>query len=71
MTWRVEDQTDIPTLAWTWDEHDGAPPALPTREGFGSRLLNKILTVQTSAEVDVAFDADGLRICVRMPLVMA
>lgn len=71
VTWRVEDQADIPTLAWTWDEHDGAPPALPTREGFGSRLLNKILTVQTAAEVDVAFDADGLRICVRMPLVTA
>lgn len=71
VTWRVEDGAGMPMLAWTWDEHDGPPPALPTREGFGSRLLNKILTAQTAAQVDVAFDADGLRISVRMPLIAA
>ncbi|MGH1589615.1 hypothetical protein ACRBEV_16215 [Methylobacterium phyllosphaerae] len=35
---------------------------------FGSRLLNKILVAQTAAEVDIAFDADGLRVQVRVPL---
>jgi PAS domain S-box-containing protein len=68
VTWKVEDTLDGPRLAWTWNEHDGPPPALPTREGFGTRLLNKILTAQVAAEVDVAFDNDGLRINVSLPL---
>ncbi|MEG9500315.1 MAG: PAS domain S-box protein [Methylorubrum extorquens] len=68
VTWRVEDGSDGKSLAWTWNEHDGPPPSLPTREGFGTRLLNKILTAQTAAEVNVAFDDDGLRVHVRVPL---
>ena len=68
VTWLVEDGPGGPHLAWVWNEHDGPPPTLPTREGFGTRLLNKILTAQTAAEVGVASDADGLRISVRIPL---
>ncbi len=68
VTWAVEDGAAGRCLSWTWHEHDGPPPALPTREGFGSRLLNKILVAQTAAEVEVAFAADGLWVQVRMPL---
>lgn len=68
VSWSVEDDPTGPWLAWTWNEHDGPPPTLPTREGFGTRLLNKILTAQVAAEVDIAFDGDGLRINVRLPL---
>ncbi|WP_267425210.1 HWE histidine kinase domain-containing protein [Methylobacterium sp. GC_Met_2] len=68
VTWKVEDTPEGPWLAWIWNEHDGPPPTLPTREGFGTRLLNKILTAQVAAEVDIAYDADGLRIAVRLPL---
>ena len=38
--------------------------ALPTREGFGSRLLKRVLTVQTGADVKIDFDPDGLRVTV-------
>jgi len=68
VTWNVEDGPAGPSLAWVWNEHDGPPPSLPTREGFGMRLLNKILAAQTAAEVGVVSDPDGLRINVRIPL---
>ncbi|NEU14255.1 PAS domain-containing protein [Methylobacterium sp. BTF04] len=68
VTWTVEDGSDGRCFAWVWNEHDGPPPTLPTREGFGTRLLNRILTAQVSAQVDVAQDEDGLRITVRVPL---
>lgn len=42
--------------------------ALPTREGFGSQLLNRVLTLQIGAKVDIAFDPDGLRVTVAIPL---
>jgi PAS domain S-box-containing protein len=55
-------------LRWVWNEHDGPPVQLPTREGFGSRLLNRVLTVQTGADVNIAYDPDGLRVTVAVPL---
>jgi len=71
VSWAVEDGPVGRSLAWTWREHGGplAPP--PLREGFGMRLLNKILTAQTSAQVDVGSDEGGLRFDVRIPLARA
>ncbi|MCJ2033009.1 HWE histidine kinase domain-containing protein [Methylobacterium sp. J-068] len=68
VTWAVEDRSDDKWLAWVWKEHDGPPPSLPTREGFGMRLINRILAAQTGAEVDVAADPDGLRISIGLPV---
>jgi PAS domain S-box-containing protein len=68
VTWTVEDGPGARTLHWTWNEHDGPPVALPTREGFGSQLLNRVLTLQIGAKVDIAFDPDGLRVTVAVPL---
>lgn len=68
VTWWIENGTAGRALRWDWAEHDGPPVGHPTREGFGHRLLNKVLATQTGAEVDVAFAPDGLRVSVRMPL---
>ncbi|BAU88788.1 signal transduction histidine kinase [Methylorubrum populi] len=68
VTWWIEDGTVGRGLRWDWAEHDGPPAPLPTREGFGHRLLNKVLATQTGAEVAVDFAPDGLRVSVRMPL---
>ena len=55
-------------LCWEWNEHDGPPVELPTREGFGFRLLKRVLTVQTGADVKIDYDPDGLRVRVAIPL---
>ncbi|SFE91007.1 HWE histidine kinase domain-containing protein [Methylobacterium sp. yr596] len=68
VTWSVEEGPEGQVLRWTWNEHDGPPVALPTREGFGSRLLNRVLTLQVGARVDIARDPDGLRVTVTIPL---
>jgi two-component sensor histidine kinase len=65
VTWTIEDGK---ALAVTWNEHDGGPVALPTREGFGSQLLKRILTAQIGADVEIAFDPDGLRVNLSIPL---
>ncbi|MCJ2127288.1 HWE histidine kinase domain-containing protein [Methylobacterium sp. E-045] len=71
VAWSVEECPSGQVLHWTWNEHDGPPTALPTREGFGSKLLNRVLTLQVGARVDIAFDPDGLRVSVAVPLTMA
>jgi PAS domain S-box-containing protein len=58
-------------LCWVWNEHDGPPVELPTREGFGSRLLKRVLTVQTGADVKIDYDADGLQVSVAVPLAVS
>lgn len=68
VAWWVEEGPAGRALRWDWTEHDGPSAPHPTREGFGHRLLNKVLATQTRAEVDVDFAPDGLRVSVRMPL---
>ena len=68
VTWSLADAPDGRVLRWTWNQHDGPPVELPTREGFGSQLLNRVLTLQVGAEVAIAFDPDGLRVTVDVPL---
>jgi two-component sensor histidine kinase len=50
-----------PKLSFCWNEHDGPPVTLPTREGFGTQLLNRLLNAQTGAEVQIIYEPDGLR----------
>ncbi|MCJ2079720.1 HWE histidine kinase domain-containing protein [Methylobacterium sp. J-090] len=69
ITWTVSGTKAGRRLTWVWNEHDGPPVALPTREGFGSRLLKRVLATQVHADVVVDYDPDGLRITVEMPLV--
>ena len=68
VVWSVQGEADQRTLRWTWNEHGGPSVALPTREGFGMGLLRQLLAYQAHAEVEIAFDSDGLRITVEMPL---
>ena len=68
VTWWIEEGAAGRGLRWDWSERDGPPTGHPAREGFGHRLLHKVLAVQTGAEVDVAFVPDGLRVSIRMPL---
>ena len=68
VAWWMEEGPSGRALRWDWNEHDGPPIGHPTREGFGSRLLSKVLAPQTGAEVDVDFASDGLRVSIRMPL---
>lgn len=64
VTWAVRESESGPLLHWTWDEHDGPPVALPTRQGFGQQLLTGVLTYRIGAQVDIAFDPDGLRVSI-------
>ena len=66
VAWQVEDGSTGRSFWWDWSEHDGPLIATPPREEFGSLLLNKVLAAQ--AEVNVAFEVDGLRVSVRLPL---
>jgi PAS domain S-box-containing protein len=66
--WRMSIEADGRKLGFQWIEQNGPPVAAPEREGFGSRLLQKVLRAQTHAEVTVDYDPAGLRVSVVLPL---
>jgi PAS domain S-box-containing protein len=67
--WDVVGADNERKLWWEWKELGGPKVEVPTREGFGSRLLRRVLNMQIGAEVDIDFAPDGLQVTVTVPLV--
>ena len=67
--WRTENDDGGETLYIQWDESNGPQVAEPTREGFGTRLLNRALPAQAGAKVTLNFAPTGLRVDLSLPLV--
>jgi PAS domain S-box-containing protein len=55
-------------LCCDWNEHDGPPMELPSREGFGTKLLQRVLTAQLGADIQIEFEPDGLHVLISIPL---
>jgi PAS domain S-box-containing protein len=68
VTWSLCIEADGRKLLFQWLEKDGPPVEPPTRRGFGSRLLERVLTSQIHAEVVIDYNPDGLRARVAVPL---
>jgi len=56
------------TLRFEWRESGGPTVSAPTRQGFGSRLLQRVLTAQVGAEVTMDYPPDGFRLHMLAPL---
>jgi two-component sensor histidine kinase len=41
---------------------------LPSREGFGTKLLQRVLTAQLGADIQIEFEPDGLHVLLSIPL---
>jgi PAS domain S-box-containing protein len=67
--WSVESVESSRRLQFLWKETGGPAVATPGRQGFGSRLLRHMLGGQFSGDVQMAFEPDGLRFSVTVPLV--
>jgi PAS domain S-box-containing protein len=53
---------------WTWCERGGPPVAFPTQIGFGSRLIERSLAAQLSANVRLNYEPPGLVCTIDAPL---
>ena len=66
--WRVEPGEERPILHFVWTEHGGPRVSTPTRQGFGSRLLQRVLATQLQADVSMNFPEEGLRFTMTLPI---
>lgn len=64
ITWSM----DKDQFRWHWRERSGPPVVAPTQTGFGSRLIERSLATQLSAEVKIAYEAAGVVCTIDAPL---
>src|ERR671933_2523056 len=69
--WDVRGHEGTRKLQLWWTERDGPPVEKPNRKGFGSSLIQRLLTTQCRAEIKFDFDRLGLRFQMSVPLVGA
>jgi PAS domain S-box-containing protein len=68
VTWRVQNQEGARVLRLQWCESNGPRVEPPTRDGFGTRLLERVLTSQVKASVHTDFRPEGLCFVAEIPL---
>jgi two-component system CheB/CheR fusion protein len=68
IAWDVVPGPEGPRLTFAWTEHGGPRVSPPQRQGFGSRLLQRVLTTQLQAQVTIDFEPEGLRFRMDAPL---
>ena len=69
VVWDLRRSGDQRRLHLDWTERGGPPVAEPRRKGFGSILLQRVLTAQCNADVSFAFEKDGLHFAMDAPLI--
>jgi len=68
VTWSVTIEAKRRTLVFDWVESGGPPVGTPTREGFGTRLLDFVLPGQIQARTRIEYAPQGVRMHCSMPL---
>ncbi len=60
ITWTSEDQDGEPKFVFVWQEIGGPPVSEPTRVGFGSRLISRVLQDDFRGSVEMSYGSAGL-----------
>ncbi|KAB1073401.1 PAS domain-containing protein [Methylobacterium planeticum] len=68
VTWQLLPGGPAGMLRFAWQESHGPPVQPPRRQGFGSRLLQRVLTTQVQAEVETEYPPEGFRLTMLAPL---
>lgn len=69
VAWMVKGVEAQRSLGIDWAEHGGPEVEPPTRKGFGSTLLHRVLTDQCRATIQIGYEREGLRCSMDIPLV--
>ncbi len=68
IAWELTGRSGEGELRMTWQERDGPRVTLPSRRGFGSRLIEQGLAQDLSGEVEIVYAAGGVMCRIKAPL---
>ena len=63
VSWTVEPGEECDALTLTWQERGGPRVEEPSRQGFGTKLINSGITSRRGTTVDIRYEPEGL-VCV-------
>ena len=66
--WSVGTFGDSQIVNLDWRERNGPEVEQPKRRGFGTTLLEKVVTVQCNAKIELNYHRDGLQFTMALPL---
>jgi len=66
--WFLTHSEDCPTLSFEWRESGGPTVSAPTRRGFGSDVIERVVEHDLHASVQRDFAAGGVRCAFHIPL---
>lgn len=67
IVWALEKDGSDDVLVWRWTESGGPPVSPPTRRGFGSFLISRVLATDFGGTVNIEYAPDGVRAELRAP----
>ncbi len=67
ISWEVTSEEE-PALELTWQEKGGPIVVRPERDGFGGKVINRIISRQLHANVSTQWNEDGIRLSAKIPL---
>jgi two-component sensor histidine kinase len=68
ITWSVTNDVAPASLTLVWKERGGSGISEPARHGFGTEVLTKTIGYELKSASSFAFEPDGLRYTVTIPL---
>lgn len=66
--WAINGSGDDRRLAVRWRERDGPPVAPPTRTGFGSRMIERVLRKHLREPAEILYSPEGLVFSIEVPV---
>lgn len=60
ISWGTDGEADEPRFWLEWREQDGPPVTPPSRRGFGTRMIERVLAAELSGTAEMRFEPDGL-----------
>jgi PAS domain S-box-containing protein len=66
--WGLGGSTGDRHLHFTWAERGGPPVVPPTRTGFGSRMIERVLGQHVRGEAALSFPPEGVRFAIEIPV---
>jgi two-component sensor histidine kinase len=68
IAWSLEPAQPASRLHLCWQERDGPPVRPPSRQGFGSRLIERSLARELNGAVQIEFQPEGIVCTLNAPL---
>jgi two-component system CheB/CheR fusion protein len=69
VSWRIDESTEPARLTLEWRERGGPQVPRPQRKGFGTELLERTLAFELKGQTTLAFNSDGLKCTITIPLI--